>query len=295
MQQNYTIDNFSRLGKELRDNYLQQKDEYIQQQFTSKKPSKPTNLPINEQPQLLEKKSSPCLTDSKQTIPLPRRLQSLQKLNQEDKDKESRYSNRLKSSSLGPASSVGSANDCNEPFFAGFGSVKNLVESYEGIPHKEQSEAETKLMMIREQRRKEINEALLITKHDLIKDGLDDDDYDQDDNQDEEEEQILSEQEQLEYSLRLVEESEKKVSQFIQRAPTQQYQHQQQLQPQQHQQNQLQSKDLSTISEKTENSYTINNQMIAGSNTSVTSPMNNTNNTNAMTSNSFYKLNELNP
>ena len=254
----------------------QKQDEYLQQQFIYKNSAKPTNL-------LLEKKSAPCIA-SKQTLPLPRRLQSLQKLNQQDQEKESRYSNRLKSSSLGPASSVGSANDGNDQFYAGFGSVKNLVESYEGIPHKEQSDAETKLMMIREQRRREINEALLITKHDLNKDGFEDDeqDYDQDENQDEEEEQILSEQEQLEYSLRLVEESEKKVSQFIQRVSAQQPQQQQQ--PHQQQLNQLQSKELSTISEKTENSYTNNNQMIAGSNTSVTSPAN-TNNTNIMTSN----------
>lgn len=101
-----------------------------------------------------------------------------------------------------------------------------------------------------------------------------DDDYENDDNDNEEEDNpdILSEQEQLEFSMRLVEEQEKKANQFINKTNAGQGQCQQQ------------SKELSTISEKTECSYTNNNQLIAAtSNTTATSQLN----TNQITSWNF--------
>lgn len=84
----------------------------------------------------------------------------------------------------------------------------------------------------------------------------------------------MSEQEQFEFSLRLVEEQERKANQFIQKASTQQSLQQQQQQQPGPTHNQLQSKELSTISEKTECSYTTHNQFhAAASNTTVTSPI----------------------
>jgi hypothetical protein len=42
-------------------------------------------------------------------------------------------------------------------YFAGQGSVKNLVQSYEEFPNKERNEAEQKIQMIREERQKELS------------------------------------------------------------------------------------------------------------------------------------------
>ena len=152
LQQSYTIDNYNRLSQELRNRYMGQKDELASQQFQAF-PSKPTNLPVSEPN---HRQSSPSFPPNKQNTALPRRLLNN---NGSSENIQSRYTNRLKSSSLGPSSSHE-----NEQFYAGFGSVKNLVESYEGIPYKEQIDSESKLNQIRMQRQKEITDAIILTK-----------------------------------------------------------------------------------------------------------------------------------
>ncbi len=108
---------------------------------------------------------------------------------------------------------------------------------------------------------------VFLSNHELHDDFDDENDHENEEesNENDEDNQILSEQEQFEFSLRLVEEQEKKANQFIQKATATQIPTH----------NQLQSKELSTISEKTECSYTANNQFHAAASnaTTVTSPV----------------------
>lgn len=153
-QQQPQVDNYNRLSQELRNRYLSQKDESAAQPFQQL--SKPTNLPIFEQGHNSRQRLG---FPPKQTTALPRRLQQEKQQQQQDNSVQNRYTSRLKSSSLGPSSSHD-----NEQFYSGFGSVKNLVESYEGIPFKEQVDAESKVNQIRMQRQKEITDAIIMTK-----------------------------------------------------------------------------------------------------------------------------------
>jgi hypothetical protein len=305
---------------------------------------------------------------------MPRRLQSLQSTenkNQNDNNNnlqseqnKNRFSVRLKSNSVGPSSSFHanenpgfSSNTNDNEFFAGFGSVKNLVQSYEGIPLKEQVDSESKVKLIRQERWKEISNVMEITKQnlltnetkrtDVIKENIqeifqnkqqklqnqiqqqqiqqqqiqqqqiqqqqiqqqqiqqqqiqqqqiqqqqqqqyqqyfenneneenDDDDFDYEDDDennqhhdDDDDEEIENEQEKLERSQRLADEQEKKVQQLISKN-----------QPSQQRENGFEGfNHLSTISERTEHSSSINNAMIAAtSNTTATSPVNTNPNT----------------
>lgn len=179
-----------------------------------------------------------------------------------------RYPSRIKSSSLGPSSSRGATNQEGIP--CGFGSVKDLVESYEGIPLKEQLDTYSKMKQIRQERQKEINDMLLLTKQqhligkavaqfgadeqDIYVYGENEDDEEEEDEDNDEEERILSDKDQLEQSLLLVEEQEKKAEQFFCKG----------TQPQ-----------LSRISEeKTENSCDLNNNNHARFNQTDASPIN---------------------
>ena len=207
-------------------------------------------------------------------------------------NKDSRYSNRLKSSSLGPSSSLNlneaatagsnSKNHNSNELCAGLSSVKNLVQSFERIPFNEQIQVESKVKQIRQEREREILDVMEITKRNLIKveKGEDDEEDEEEDEESDEEENENEknveeeddddeedEKQMLEKSQRLVEQQEKKFQQFIQRGQTPQKETTEAF------------NHLSTISERTEHSSSVNNPNIAASNTTAASPLNTNQNT----------------
>jgi hypothetical protein len=213
---------------------------------------------------------------------------------------------RVKSSSVGPNPSYESNENipfkihcqhlsninADSQFYAGHGSVKNLVNSYEHINRKEQLEAENKILQMREERLKEMTKVMEITHKNLELniDANDEHDeseqeYEQEEDEDEEEDEAdIDEQEKLEQSQRLVEEQEKKFHQLLNRNNH----HQQAFEP---------NNQLSTISERTEHSSSANNAMIAAaaSNNTVTSPLNTNQNTNSKLGSVTKSMRHLEP